>query len=83
MTCTPSPRPPSSEWLTNLILRNATAFIYSPLTRSTNPTEFYLSCLRRLEAAAEKQLPDAWISEDLFRAIRDACAAQFEHDAII
>src|SRR6478736_549459 len=27
MTCTPSPRPPWSQWLMNLILREATAFM--------------------------------------------------------
>src|SRR5690348_17024256 len=30
MTCTPSPRPPWSEWLRNLMLRDATPTMFSP-----------------------------------------------------
>src|SRR3954469_21045257 len=36
MTCTPSPRPPWSQWLMNLMLRDATAFMgRSPETSPT------------------------------------------------
>ena len=42
-----------------------------------------MRCLRRLQPAAEKQLPDARIGEDVFRAVRDAHAAELEHDAVI
>src|SRR5215510_16051153 len=74
MTCTPSPRPPRSEWLTNSMLRDATAF----MSRSPRPLS-----ARRFQPAAEKQLPDARIGENFFGAVRDPHAAELEHDAVV
>src|SRR4029079_14316327 len=44
MTCTPSPRPPWSQWLMNLMLRDATAFM------NQSPRAQILRVLRILES---------------------------------
>src|SRR5438105_4459698 len=78
MIWTPSPRPPRSQWLTNLILRDAIAFISLAPSLSTK-----LRRLRRLQPAAEKQLTDALIGEDALGAVLHARRAELEHDAEI
>src|SRR5438552_18234780 len=82
MTWTPSPRPPWSEWLTNLILRDATAFMSLTPWRGA-ATLLSLGHLRRLQPAAEKQLPNAWIGKNFVGAIRDARAPELEHDPMV
>src|SRR5207302_7266406 len=74
MIWTPSPRPPMSEWPTNLMLRDATAFM-SPLLSSRG--------VRRLKPATQKELPDARIGKDVFRAVRHPRASELQHDAVV
>src|SRR5258705_6526571 len=78
MICTPSLRPPRSQWPTNLILRDATAFM------SLSPS------LRRryaagvgFQPAAKKQLSNARIGENGLRSILDARPAELEYNSKI
>src|SRR5439155_1017066 len=64
MIWTPSPRPPRSQWLTNLMLRDATGFMSRPP--------------RDARCTAEEQLSDARIGEDGCRMVLDARAAELE-----
>src|SRR5207244_3194239 len=77
MTWTPSPRPPRSEWLTNFMLRDATA------SMSRSPRIGHSLTPRGFQPATEKQLPDARIREDSLSAILHARAAELEHDAVV
>src|SRR5262245_40874880 len=78
MICTPSPRPPRSEWATNLMLRAAAGCMSDPFVGAAI---YYAS--RRLERAAEEELADARIVEDRLRAILQPCAPELEHDAVV
>src|SRR5947208_16586418 len=69
MIWTPSPRPPRSQWLTNLMLRDATGFMSRPP--------------RDARCTAEEELSDARIGEGGCRMVLDARAAEFQHDAVM
>src|SRR5262245_60171828 len=83
MICTPSPRPPRSEWLTNLMLRDATAFIGSSRFACESITNVLRSRLRRRQSAAEEELPDARVGEDPRRGVLQPRAAELEHDPVV
>src|SRR5262245_56700425 len=79
MICTPSPRPPRSEWATNWMLRLATASMSGPFACRRN----LLRRLGRLQRAAEEELPDARIGEDLRRLVLQPCPAELQHDTVV
>src|SRR4029453_15612087 len=79
MTCPRPPRPPRSVWLTNLMLRLATASMSGPFVCRRN----LLRGLGGLQRTAEEELSDGRIGEDPVRAVPQARAPELEHDAVI
>src|SRR5947209_208385 len=112
MTCTPSPRPPRSQWLTNVMLWDATAFMADSPSSSphgtvrasarvsrnagavvVDPPDYAIVPRRamassllhlcRLQPATQKELPDAGVGENFFRAIGEPRAPELQNDAFV